>query len=68
MAAQVTPQPHAQREVVRVSKQSTRAELEAGITALRAKQDRMPKAWVDRRAEVGDEIDELVDWWLEAKA
>jgi hypothetical protein len=51
-----------------ITKLSARAEIERQIAVLRAKQDRMPKAWVDRRAEVGDEIDQLVDWWLEADA
>jgi hypothetical protein len=54
--------------IIKVTDQSTRAELEQAIAALRVKQDRMPSAWVERRAEVAEEIDSLVDWWLEAKA
>lgn len=46
---------------------STRAQIESEIRRLRAKQDRMPNHWVDRRAEVGDEIDDLVDFWLLAE-
>lgn len=43
---------------------SSRADIEAAITALRRKQDRMPAHWADRRAEVGEAIDQLVDDWL----
>lgn len=46
---------------------TTRAEIEQAIRELRAKQDRMPAHWVERRAEVGDAIDVLVDEWLEAE-
>jgi hypothetical protein len=53
--------------IIKVTDQSTRAELEAEIIRLRVDQDRMPKAWVDRRAEIGNEIDGLVDWWLAAQ-
>ncbi|MDF1603384.1 hypothetical protein [Nocardioides sp. YIM 152315] len=41
-----------------------RAGLELRIMQLRAKQERMPAHWVERRAQVGDEIDALVDRWL----
>lgn len=51
--------------ILRVTDASTRGEIEAAITELRARQDRMPAHWLDRRAEVGDEIDSLVDLWLE---
>lgn len=40
---------------------STRAELEAAIVALRAKQSRLPVHYVDRRKEIADEIDALVE-------
>lgn len=50
--------------IARVTDTSTRAEIEAAITALRAKAERMPAHWEDRRAEVADAIDELVDRWL----
>lgn len=43
----------------------TRADIEDRIRRKRAAQDRMPMHWVDRRAEIGDEIDALVDRWLE---
>lgn len=43
----------------------TRADIEAAIVAKRQKQDRMPAHWVERRAQVGDEIDALVEDWLE---
>lgn len=43
----------------------TRADIEARIRRKREAQDRMPAHWVDRRAEIGDEIDDLVDRWLE---
>lgn len=46
----------------------TRADIEAKIIRARAKQDRMPRHWVERRAQVGDEIDELVQRWLAADA
>jgi hypothetical protein len=53
---------------IHITDASLRTEIELAITELRRKQHRMPAAWVDRRAEVGDEIDELVDMWLEAEA
>lgn len=43
----------------------TRADIEERIRRKRAAQDRMPMHWVDRRAEIGDEIDDLVTRWLE---
>lgn len=52
-------------DVIRVDDCATKAELEAAIAGLRSKQNRMPAAWADRRAEVADEIDLLVDRWLE---
>lgn len=51
-----------------ITDDSTRAALAEAIVAMRAKQRRMPIHWVDRRAEVGEEIDELVAAWLRAPA
>lgn len=45
----------------------TRAAIEREIRSLRAKQDRMPAHWHERREQVGDEIDALVDRWLAAR-
>lgn len=50
--------------IIRVHEHSTKAELEAAIHELRARQGRLPQHWVDQRAELGDEIDCLVDRWL----
>lgn len=47
-------------QVVRVSADSSTEELMAAIKILRLKQTRMPAHWADRRAEVADEIDDLV--------
>jgi hypothetical protein len=46
--------------------QSTRDRITAEIAALRRKQDRMPAHWHERREQVGDEIDALVEAWLNA--
>ena len=52
--------------IVRVSAGSSRAEIAEAISALKAKHDRMPRHWVDRRQVVMDEIDGLVESWIEA--
>lgn len=49
-----------------ITDHATRAEIEQAIVLLRDKQKRMPSHWVDRRAEISDEIDELVTDWLDA--
>lgn len=49
-----------------ITDHATRAEIAEAIAHLRHKHDRMPKHWADRRAEVMDEIDELVTDWLDA--
>ena len=49
---------------VTTTQDAARPAIEAKIEQLRAKQDRMPNHWVDRRQEVADEIDGLVDAWL----
>lgn len=54
--------------IVRVPDNADRPTIEQAIRALRFKQDRMPKQYVERRAHVGAEIDELVAMWLAAKA
>lgn len=51
-------------QIVRVTDDADRATLAEAIVALRRKQRRMPEHWADRRAEVGDEIDELVARWV----
>lgn len=51
-------------QTIRVADDADRPTLEQAIRALRFKQDRMPKHWDERRAELSDEIDELVDMWL----
>lgn len=53
---------------IRVTEASSRAEIEQAIVALRAKVQRMPSHWVDRREAVADEIDELVTMWIEAES
>jgi hypothetical protein len=57
------------REVVMlvITDGSTRNEITEAITLLRTKQQRMPMHWIDRRAEIGDSIDSLVDQWLAAQ-
>ncbi len=45
----------------------TCAAIEQRIREARAKQNRMPLHWVERRAEVGDVIDALVDQWMAAR-
>lgn len=42
----------------------TRADIEASITALRVKPERMPTHWVERREQLAADIDRLVDDWL----
>lgn len=53
--------------LIRVDDHATRETIESAIAALRAKRDRMPAHWVERRQEVADEIDGLVDRWLLAE-
>lgn len=52
-------------QTIRITDDADRPEIEQAIRALRFKQDRMPAHWVDRRAEVGEEIDDLVTRWLD---
>lgn len=50
--------------MIRVTDDPDQAGVEEAIRVLRDKQRRMPAHWVERRAAVGDDIDELVDMWL----
>lgn len=54
--------------ILRVTDASTRGEIEAAIVELRAKVERMPAHWADRRQAVADEIDDLVDQWIQASS
>ena len=56
----------AKATIVRVTDYVDRAELEQAIIALRLKQDRMPAHWHERRQQVADEVDMLVDRWIAA--
>lgn len=51
-------------DIVRVTDQSTKAELEEAIRVLRKRQARLPRHFVDARDEISDEIDLLVEQWL----
>lgn len=53
--------------IVRVTDDADRATIEQAIVALRLKAKRMPKHWTDRRQQVSDEIDGLVDRWMRAE-
>jgi hypothetical protein len=44
----------------------SREVITAEIATLKAKHDRMPAHWVDRRLAIMDEIDDLVDAWIAA--
>lgn len=52
--------------IVRVTDDADRATLEQAIIALRLQARRMPTHWVERRQQVADEVDELVDRWIAA--
>lgn len=51
-----------------VSDETDRAGIAEVIAHLKARHDRMPAHWVDRRLEVMGEIDELVTDWIAAEA
>lgn len=53
--------------MLRITDDSPACDIDAAIVALRDKQRRLPAHWVERRAEVGDEIDELVALRLAAE-
>lgn len=55
-------------QILKVTPTSSRADIELAIATLRTKQQRMPTHWIERRAEVGDAIDELVEQWLTASS
>jgi hypothetical protein len=51
------------RDIVRVTDNTTKAELEEAITSHRATLARMPAHWTDRRAALHAKIDAmLADW------
>lgn len=54
-------------EVIHLTDDSTRAEIERAVTALRAKAVRWSRS-DPRRAEVDAECDELVTMWLAASS
>jgi len=53
--------------LIRITDHSTRPHIATGIAALKAKYDRLPRHYLIERAEIMDEIDTLVDRWLEAR-
>ena len=53
--------------VVRVTDRSTRPEIAEAIAALMRKRGRLPEHYIDQRAEIMDEVDGLVERWLEAR-
>lgn len=55
-------------ETIVVTDTSPRCVIEHAIVQLRAKQDRMPSHWEQRRTDLAGEIDRLVDRWLKASA
>lgn len=52
--------------IIRITDDADRATLEQAIIALRLKATRMPAHWVERRQQVADEVDRLVDRWIAA--
>ncbi|WP_067428320.1 hypothetical protein [Nocardioides jensenii] len=52
-----------EREIVRVTDDTTKAELEEAITNIRATLARMPSHWTDRRAGLHAKIDALLVEW-----
>lgn len=55
-------------EVVRVTDQTTRAELEEALSNIVGTLHRMPAHWVDRRAALHAKIDAMLEDWERAKA
>lgn len=55
-----------QREVILVTDDTTKAEIEEAITRHRAALDRMPSHWADRRAALHGRIDALLTDWERA--
>ena len=53
--------------VVRVTERSTRADIAEAIAALMRKRTRLPVHYIDQRREIMDDVDALVDRWLEAR-
>ena len=53
--------------LVRVTDRSTRADIAEAIAALMRKRARLPVHYIDQRREIMDEVDGLVERWLEAR-
>ena len=53
--------------VLRVTDETTKAELEEAIANLNATLHRMPEHWTDRRAKIHERIDVLLVEWQHAK-
>lgn len=53
-------------EIIRVTDDTTRAELEEAITGHNLTLSRMPKHWTDRRARLHALIDALLEDWEQA--
>ncbi len=53
--------------LVRVTERSTRADIAEAIAALMRKRARLPVHYIDQRREIMDEVEGLVDRWLEAR-
>ena len=53
--------------VIRITDRSNRTEIAASIAALMRKRARLPVHYIDQRREIMDEVDGLVDRWLEAR-
>lgn len=55
-----------QREVILITDDTTKAEIEEAITRHRAALGRMPSHWADRRAALHDRINALLTDWEQA--
>ena len=53
--------------LIRVTERSTRADIAEAIAALMRKRARLPVHYIDQRREIMDEVDGLVERWLEAR-
>jgi hypothetical protein len=54
--------------VLRVTDDTTRAELEQAIANINATLHRMPNHWVERRAGLHEKIDALLEDWEQTNA
>lgn len=57
-----------EREVIRVTDDTTKAELEEAMTNMAATAARMPAHWVERKAATHRRIDALLGEWERAPA